>query len=117
MQRLLSRSDPPDVICCFIDRAALEARRVLRHAGCRVSEDVTIVGVDDIEEGHFAKPTLTTIAPDKVFLARAAVDRLVARIARRRTERAETVYAPFQFLVREHTVGRNERSEDTEGDL
>ena len=117
MRWLLSRSNLRHAVFCLNDRFALEAMRVLPHTGCRVPEDVAIVGVDDIEEGRFAQPTLTTIAPDKVFLARATVDRLVARIVGRRTERAETVYAPFQFLVREHTVERNERSKDMEGDL
>lgn len=116
MRWLLSRPDPPDAVFCFNDRVALGAMRVLRQAGCRIPEDVAVVGVDDIEEGRYALPTLTTIAPDKAFLARATVERLVARITGQRTEPPETVYAPFRLVVRESTAAPSGRSAETEGD-
>ncbi|MDM4781392.1 MULTISPECIES: substrate-binding domain-containing protein [unclassified Micromonospora] len=39
-----------------------------------------MAGIDDIEEGRFSNPTLTSIAPDKRETGRLAVRRLVARI-------------------------------------
>ena len=39
-----------------------------------VPGDVAVVGFDDIEEGRYSTPTLTTVRPDKERIARLAVD-------------------------------------------
>ena len=43
-------------------------------AGCAVPEDLAVAGFDDIEDGRYANPSLTTMAPDKAAIARAALD-------------------------------------------
>ena len=58
----------------------VDAIRALHDAGLRVPADVAIAGFDDIEDGRYSVPTLTTVAPDKAHLARIAVDLLAARL-------------------------------------
>lgn len=65
MERLLAMPDPPDAVFCYNDLLALGAIRALIRAGRRIPEDVAVVGLDDIEEGQYSTPSLTTVAPDK----------------------------------------------------
>ncbi|MEV1317414.1 substrate-binding domain-containing protein [Micromonospora arborensis] len=95
--------DPPDAVFAYNDLIAIGALRALAEAGCRVPEDVAVVGIDDIEEGRFSSPTLTTIAPDKEEIGRLAVRRLVARIEGTEVAAPLTVQTPFRLIRREST--------------
>ena len=106
MRALLEIDDPPDAVFCFNDLLALGALRALHDAGRRIPEDVAVVGYDDIEEGLFATPSLTTVSPDKAGIGRAAVAFLIGRIEGTRRGAPERLTAPFRLTVRESTVGR-----------
>jgi DNA-binding LacI/PurR family transcriptional regulator len=102
MEQLLTRMPPPDAVFCFNDLTALGAIRSLLSRGLRVPQEVAVVGVDDIEDGQFSTPTLTTISPNKARLADAAVELLVSRI-NGSTVRPREVVADFSLVVREST--------------
>jgi DNA-binding LacI/PurR family transcriptional regulator len=106
MRQLLTLKEPPDAVFCFNDLMALGAIRALHQAGLRIPDDVAVIGYDDIEEGRYATPSLTTIAPDKKQLGELAVSFLIGRINKTRTALPETVEVPFQLIVRESTQGR-----------
>jgi DNA-binding LacI/PurR family transcriptional regulator len=80
MTRLLAEEGPPDAVFCATDAIALGALSALWTAGIRVPDDVSVAGFDDVIEGAFAAPPLTTVRWDKRGYAAAAVDRLIARI-------------------------------------
>jgi DNA-binding LacI/PurR family transcriptional regulator len=80
MQELLDRGAPLDAIFCYNDLIALGAMRVLRDHGLRVPEDVAVIGFDDIDDGRYSTPSLSTVAPDKAGIAAAALDLLQDRI-------------------------------------
>ncbi|MFU8853599.1 LacI family DNA-binding transcriptional regulator [Micromonospora sp. SL1-18] len=102
MRALLAAGARPDAVVCFNDTLALGAMRALHDAGLRVPDDVAVVGFDDIEDGRFSVPTLTTVAPDKADLARIAVDLLAARLAATDPPpREQTV--PHRLIPREST--------------
>lgn len=120
MARLLDLPEPPDAVFAFSDLLALGALRVALHRGLAVPRDVAIVGFDDIEDGRYSTPTLTTIAPDKAEIARAAVRQIVARIdgggsggggaagSGGETEagaESKEIQAPYRLVVRESTLG------------
>jgi LacI family repressor for deo operon, udp, cdd, tsx, nupC, and nupG len=108
MARLLDLPDgPPDAVFAFSDLLALGAQRVALSRGLSVPGDVAVVGFDDVEDGRYATPTLTTIAPDKAAIARAAVHQIVARIGETPGERAASreIEAPYRLIVRESTLG------------
>ena len=109
MARLLDLPDPPDAVFCFNDALALGALRALAERGVRVPHDVAVVGVDDVEEGRFATPSLTTIAPDKRALATAAID-LVLRGGAAAGVPPQTLTVAHTLAVRESTAGRNPAS-------
>ncbi|WP_189929803.1 LacI family DNA-binding transcriptional regulator [Streptomyces sulfonofaciens] len=79
---LVTRRDPPDALLCLNDHLALGAVRALHERGLSVPEDLDVVGFDDIEASRFSIPTLSTVAPDKRDIARAAVHLLMDRIDR-----------------------------------
>ena len=106
MGRLLDLPEPPDAVFCFNDLLALGALRTLHERGLRVPEDVAVVGWDDVEDGRYSTPTLTTISPDKQQIASLAVGFLAARLAHRRSVPQE-VTADFRLVVRESTAGRH----------
>ncbi|MFJ5534078.1 LacI family DNA-binding transcriptional regulator [Streptomyces sp. NPDC093261] len=105
MARLLDRPEPPDAVFCFSDLLALGAMRVAFSRGLRIPEDLALAGFDDIEDGRYSSPTLTTIAPDKQQLARAAVEGILARIESGVHEAPVEITASHQLVVRESTVG------------
>ena len=105
MTALLDASEPPDAVFCFNDQLALGALRAAADRGVRVPEDVAVIGFDDTEDGRFSTPTLSTVAPDKVLIARTAVDMLHDRIALEGADRARDVRVPFRLIARESTLG------------
>ena len=105
MRRLLELCDPPDAVFCFNDLLALGALREVYDHDVRVPDDLAVVGWDDIEEGRYSTPTLTTISPDKSRIAALAVDFLAARLSAG-SEPPHEVTAPFTLAVRESTTGR-----------
>ena len=104
MRYLLSLQHPPDAIFCFNDLLALGAISVLHEAGLHIPGDVAVVGIDDIEDGRYATPTLTTIAPDKEEISRLAVSLLLGRIKGTRQQPPEQITVPFHLHVRKSTI-------------
>ncbi len=104
MARLLDSGEQVDGVFCFTDELALGAMRTLAERGLRVPEDVAVVGFDDIVDGRWSVPALTTISPDKAQIARMALDCLAARIADPAAPDRDLV-AAHRLLVRETASG------------
>jgi DNA-binding LacI/PurR family transcriptional regulator len=108
MARLLDQPRPPDAVFCVNDLLALGALRTLLERGCRVPDDVAVIGFDDIEDGRFGTPTLSTVAPDTPRIAQLAVDLLAERLSRDRAAGGppRELRVEHRLLPRESTVGR-----------
>lgn len=57
----LRRPDAPTAIVAWNDPEALRLVAVLRQAGLRVPEDVSVIGYDALPQGLLAHPALTTV--------------------------------------------------------
>ena len=101
--RLLDHDERPDAIFCYSDLLAMGALRAVFDAGLRVPEDVAIIGIDDIEEGRYSRPSLSTVSLDTPFIARHAVARIAERIADPAAPAVEVV-APHAVIPRESTA-------------
>lgn len=84
---------------------AMGAMRAVFDAGLTVPDDVAIIGIDDIEEGRYSRPSLSTVSLDTAFIARTAVARLAARIEDPALP-AEEFIAPHTLIARESTETR-----------
>jgi len=112
LQSLLATGQHFDAVFCFNDLTAFGALHALHQAGYRVPEDVAVVGFDDLEEGAYSMPSLTTIAPDKREIGRIASTFLIERILGTRTVPPERVEVPFQLKIRESTVSTTVNTSD-----
>lgn len=105
---LLASGARPDALFCCNDLLAIGALRALAETGLRVPDDVAVIGIDDIEDGRFTTPSLTTISPDKSAIARASVDLLALRLGELRDATTsparsdhQDVTTPITLVVRE----------------
>jgi len=106
MRQLLDLDPWPDAVFCFSDLLALGALRALQRRGIRVPDDIALIGFDDIEEGRFSTPTLSTVAPAKERIAEAAIDLLARRLDGDSSTAPTVVTAAHTLIVRESTTGR-----------
>lgn len=103
MAHLLAQASPPDAVFCFNDMLAHGAVRAAAERGYRVPQDIAIVGFDNTEHSAYSLPSLTTIAPDKTALAKAAVD-LIRDRANGDNGAPKDIQIPFTLEIRESTV-------------
>jgi DNA-binding LacI/PurR family transcriptional regulator len=105
MDKLLALKKPPDAVFCYNDLLAIGAMRTALAKGLRIPEDIAVVGFDDIEEGRYSFPSLTTISPDKRGIAQAAIEQLFARLGEP-TRPYVSQLAGYRLAARESSVGR-----------
>ncbi len=88
-----------DGLVCLNDGLAIGAISALRERGIRVPDDVQVIGFDDIDEAAFLTPPLSTMDSRIDWIARTALERLVARID-------QVDAAPADLLARSQLVAR-----------
>lgn len=102
-RELLDEHPDVDAIFCYSDLLAIGAVRAVFDAGRTVPGDVAVIGIDDVEEGHYSRPSLSTVSLDTPFIAHHAVERVVARIDDPGIPAEERI-APHRLVVRESTA-------------
>jgi len=112
MAHLLDLEEPPDAVFCYSDLVALGALHTLAARGLRVPEDVAVVGYDDIEDGRYSNPSVTTVSPDKRVIAETAVERLLKRIGSSTPVPGMEIRAPHRLIPRASTIGRQAAAAD-----
>lgn len=105
MAQLLDVGAAPDAVFCFTDTLALGALRTLAERGIAIPDDVAVIGLDDIEDGRYSVPTLSTMSPDKAQIADRAVQLLRDRLDGR-SDPPRDVRADVTLVARESTIGR-----------
>lgn len=106
MTELLALRRRPDAVFCFSDLLAVGAIRAIHDHGLQVPKDVAVIGFDDIAEGRFSVPSLSTISPDKDQLGEHAIRLLEARLGSDGSAVSATeIQIEFELKVRESTAG------------
>ena len=80
--QLMKLAQPPTALICGNDILAAGALLAARAQGMRVPDDISIIGIDDLEISSQLDPPLTTIHLPTVELGQQAADHLLARINR-----------------------------------
>lgn len=96
-----------DAILALNDSLGIGVLRALGEAGCRVPDDVAVIGFDNIANGRFTTPSLSTVDPGREEIADTAVAMLVEAIERGgRAPRTRQLHkAAFRIVTRESTGG------------
>ncbi|MFC7404099.1 LacI family DNA-binding transcriptional regulator [Georgenia alba] len=95
-----------DAVFALNDALALGALRSLGKSGRRIPEDVALIGFDNITDGRFTLPSLSTVDAGRDEIAETAVRMLVERIEwGPRTQRPPRLHkARFHIVERESSV-------------
>lgn len=93
-RRLRALPAQPTAIVCSNDMTAIGVLRAAYMDGLRVPQDVSVIGLDDIDFAEFTLPPLTTIRLSRTDLARAAFEAL-----RQQTENPGPSAPQREFLV------------------
>lgn len=100
-QQLQTLPIRPTAIICSNDMTAIGVLRAAYMAGLKVPDDVSVIGLDDIDFAEFTLPPLTTIRLSRAELARAAFEAL-----RQQAEDGTSPNLQREFLVSTSLVVR-----------
>jgi len=103
MQRILACPELPTAIFSANDRMAIGAMRAIDEAGLRVPQDISIVGLDDIEVAAFQTPPLTTVRQSFTEMATLGVKLLLDVLAGKEPSERHIVLQPT-LVVRQSTA-------------
>lgn len=100
--RALELPARPTALFCFNDQMAIGAIQRLQGLGCRVPDDMSVVGFDDIDFAPFTSPPLTTVRQPSFDMGATAMRLLHQRLSG--SPEIETVTLPTELMVRETTA-------------
>ncbi|MCD4851452.1 LacI family transcriptional regulator [Arthrobacter sp. AK01] len=83
LEAYLETHPVPEALFCFTDSMAIGALSVLWKRGLRIPEEIAVAGFDDIADGRYAVPSLTTVSFDKRTIASEALRLLTERMGDR----------------------------------
>jgi DNA-binding LacI/PurR family transcriptional regulator len=95
-----------DAVFALTDSVAIGALRALAEAGRKVPEDVQVVGFDNLADGRFTVPALTTVEPGNAEMADAICALLIERIESRPGLVPARVVMPEARIVERETTRR-----------
>jgi DNA-binding LacI/PurR family transcriptional regulator len=103
VHELVDAAVPFDGIVCVTDTVGFGALRGLADTGLHVPDEVKVIGFDNVLEGEYFSPSLSTVDPDQNAIAETAVELLVSRIAKGSAFPAVEFVSPHQVVPREST--------------
>jgi DNA-binding LacI/PurR family transcriptional regulator len=92
--------DLPTAVYAAYDEAALTAMTTFQAQGCRIPEDLSIVGFDNLKVTGFTSPSLTTIEQDRISIGKRAADILIKLIENKPIEEPIENRIPTKLIVR-----------------
>jgi len=102
--RLVAEGVDFDAVFALNDTLGLGVLRALVEEKVRVPDDVAVIGFDNIDEGKYSIPSMSTVDTGRDEIARIAVDRLIERIGEKGERRPpETIKPDFRIVRREST--------------
>lgn len=104
LKRLLSSPEPVTAIFAAGHYLALDAANVVREAGLRIPEDVSVIGYDDPVSAQLVYPPMTSIRQPLVEMGRRAAERLLRMVFRQETRNVIREMLPAQLVIRRSTA-------------
>jgi DNA-binding LacI/PurR family transcriptional regulator len=110
MQRLLRRRPLPTAVFAATDLAAIGAMHAIREAGLAVPDDISVVGLDNVDVAAFQNPPLTTIRQFLSQLAELGVEMLLDLLAGKTPSPSQVVIEPA-LVIRQSTAAPRARAD------
>jgi len=102
--QIINEGAKPDAIMCANDLMALGVIRYLREQDIRIPHDIAVVGMDDIEHGATAYPSLTTVSLLAAERGRMAAELLLNRLTSEEQQKPRQLQVVPRLIVRESSV-------------
>jgi DNA-binding LacI/PurR family transcriptional regulator len=99
----------PTAIFSANDRMAIGAMRAIAESGLRIPQDISIIGLDNIEISAYTLPPLTTIGQPMIRMALTAVDLLIKLMNGEPPPETNIVLEPT-LIIRESTAKPRSRT-------
>jgi DNA-binding LacI/PurR family transcriptional regulator len=99
-EQLLPRIGEIDALVCASDLLAIGAIRTFIEHQVRVPDDVAVIGWDNIVDGRYLSPSLSSVATDLDLLADQTFEALISRIQGNR-DPARVYTVPHELTIRE----------------
>jgi DNA-binding LacI/PurR family transcriptional regulator len=97
MKRLMEKVPDIDAVFVNSDLMAIAAMDTIREQGCRVPEDIAVVGYDDLSIAEHSNPPLTTIRQNIPLAGKVLAQNLIQYL---QTGIATNVTIPVELIVR-----------------
>jgi LacI family transcriptional regulator len=99
------RGEPFTALVAFNDVSAIGAVCALREGGFSVPQDVSVVGVDDIQSAAYQNPALTTVRQPLHHMGLLAAEAIVARLGKAcQPPQPNTIQVSPELITRETTT-------------
>jgi len=102
-EALVQLSPRPSAVIAANDLTALGIMWAARNAGYQLPEDLSVIGLDDIDLASRVTPTLTTIALPRFEIGRLAMDTLLSLIKKPSQPKTNLMVATH-LIIRESTT-------------
>jgi LacI family repressor for deo operon, udp, cdd, tsx, nupC, and nupG len=103
LNQFLGLPQPPTAIIAHNDGGAFYLVKIAQQLGLQVPRDLSIVGNDNMNPGHYSTPELTTAEQDRAALGQVAVERLIQRIENHTQSPPQIISIPLKLIEREST--------------
>jgi DNA-binding LacI/PurR family transcriptional regulator len=111
MRSLLESGSAPTAVFAANDRLAIGAMRAIEEAGLLIPEEVSVVGVDDIELAAYHSPPLTTVRQSLVDVAALGTRILLGLLKGEQPVPSQVVFDP-ELVIRGSTARPSAASDD-----
>ncbi len=99
----LEEGVPIDAVVATSDPKAIVVMRAIRDAGKRIPEDISVIGMDDIETSSFFEPRLTTMAQPFIQIGELAAQKLIFHIRHPESHMPVTDVLHHELIIRKST--------------
>ena len=106
---IVKMQDKPTAVCCSNDINALTLCDMLRNAGIRIPEDISITGFDNLPAVATNTPPITTVAQNFERLSKAAIHAVTQLIEAKETPKKYLI--DVNLIERESVKQLQERTE------
>lgn len=100
----LNKHQRPTAVCAANDMLALGAIRAFEDNGLKVPDDISVVGMDNIDMASRVKPKLTSVSIAQAEIGRIAADIIFKRLSGEETGISKKVVLEPRLVVRESSV-------------